>query len=101
MAKTQKISVSLPAELVENLDYLSSRMGVSRSAIIAEALTESMADAARLIALIPPNPTPADVLRMRGESEDLVRQRLASLNGLTGDLFTALDAAPARKPKGE
>lgn len=96
MANTLKISVSLPAELVENLDFLSSRMGVSRSAIISEALSESMADAARLVRLIPPNPTPADVLRMRGESEELVRDRLASVNSmLSGDLFAPQPDEPA------
>jgi len=95
MSKTLKISVSLPAELVENLDFLSSRMGVSRSAIISEALSESMADAARLVRLIPPNPTPADVLRMRGESEELIRDRLASVTSMVnGDLFAPLDADP-------
>jgi len=95
MSKTLKISVSLPAELVENLDFLSSRMGVSRSAIISEALSESMADAARLVRLIPPNPTPADVLRMRGESEELIRDRLASVTSMVnGDLFAPLDAEP-------
>lgn len=88
MAKTSKISVSLPAELVEDLDYLSARMGVSRSAIIAEMLSEAAAEARRLIALVPPNPTPADVLRMRGQSEEAIRTRLESLKGMTDDLFS-------------
>lgn len=101
MANTTKISVSLPAEVVENLDYLSKRMGVSRSAIISEMLGESLADAARLVALIPPNPTPADVLRMRGESEELVRQRLASINSPSGDLFADLPSPAELQPSKE
>lgn len=88
MSKTTKISVSLPAQLVEDLDYLSERMGVSRSAVIAEVLGESIADARRLMELVPPNPTVGDVLRMRGASEEVIRQRLSSLQGIAHDLFS-------------
>ena len=103
MNKTAKISVSLPADVVDNLNYMSHRLGVSRSAIISEMLGESLSDAVRLVKLIPPNPTPADVLRMRGDSEELVRQRLASLASMDGDLFaepiapTPLTPAQERK----
>lgn len=79
MTKTRKISVSLAAQLVDDLDYLSGRMGVSRSAILSELLVGVVAETRRVLELVPPNPTPADVLRMRGESEEVVRQRLASL----------------------
>lgn len=88
MTKTQKISVSLPTDLVSKLDYLAGRLGVSRSALMAEVLGESITRAADLVQLIPPNPTPADVLRMRGESEDLVRQRVAQLQGIANDLLS-------------
>lgn len=101
MNKTSKISVSLPADVVADLDYMSHRLGVSRSAIIAEMLGESLADAVRLVKLIPPNPTPADVLRMRGDSEELVRQRLASITALDGDLFAETTAPIALTPAQE
>lgn len=88
MTKTRKISVSLAAQLVDDLDYLSGRMGVSRSAILSELLVGAVAETRRVLELVPPNPTPADVLRMRGESEEVVRQRLASLQGIADDLFS-------------
>lgn len=88
MANTTKISVSLPAELVADLDYLSGRMGVSRSAIIAEFMSEAVAETRRLMELVPPNPTPAEVLRMRGQSEEAIRARLESIKGMTDDLFS-------------
>lgn len=88
MANLRKISVSLPEELVVNLDYLASRTGTSRSAIISEFLSEAAGDARRLLELIPPNPTAADVVRMRGDSEAVVRERLASLQGIANDLFS-------------
>jgi hypothetical protein len=88
MGKTTKISVSLSAELVDDLDYLSARMGVSRSAVISEMLSEAASEARRLLAMVPPNPTPADVLRMRGQSEEAIRARLESIKGMTDDLFS-------------
>lgn len=88
MSKTRKISVSLPDGLVADLDYISGRMGVSRSAIIAEFMTEALAETRKLFELVPPNPTPADVVRMRGESADVIRQRLSSLQGIANDLLS-------------
>lgn len=88
MSKTRKISVSLSGSLVDDLDYISARMGVSRSAIISEFMADALSETRRVFELVPPNPTPADVVRMRGESEEVIRQRLASLQGIADDLFT-------------
>lgn len=90
MSKTRKISVSLSDQLVDDLDFLSARMGVSRSAIISEVLGEAIAETRRLFELIPPNPTPAEVVRMRGESKEVIQQRLASLQGIAHDLLSKL-----------
>lgn len=83
-----KISVSLPSGIVDDLDYLASRLGVSRSALIGQLMSESVPEVRRLLELVPPNPTPAELLRMRGQSEDAIRQRLQSLKGMTDDLFS-------------
>jgi metal-responsive CopG/Arc/MetJ family transcriptional regulator len=88
MSKTRKISVSLSATVVDDLDFISARMGVSRSAIISELLSDALRDTRRLFEMLPVSPTPADVVRMRGESEEGVRQRLASLQGIANDLFS-------------
>ena len=88
MSKTRKISVSLSGSLVDDLDYISARMGVFRSAIISEFMADALSEARRVFELVPPNPTPADVVRMRGESEEVIRQRLASLQGIADDLFS-------------
>ncbi len=88
MSKTRKISVSLSGSLVDDLDYISARMGVSRSAIISEFMADALSEARRVFELVPPNPTPADVVRMRGESEEVIRQRLSSLQGIADDLFS-------------
>lgn len=94
-AKTQKprmakVAMSLPRSLVDDLDYLVARLGVSRSALAAELLSEAVAEMRRVVSLIPPNPTPADLLRMRGESEAFVRERIANAARLTDDLFSGM-----------
>lgn len=89
--KMAKIAMSLPPSLVDDLDFLSTRLGVSRSALAAELLSDAAGEMRRVVSLIPPNPTPADLLRMRGESEAFVRERIANASRLTDDLFSGLD----------
>lgn len=88
MSKQHKVTLSLSPQLVADLDYLAERTGVSRSALVSEILLEPIAEMRRLMAMIPPNPTPADVLRLRGSSADVIRERLASLQGIADDLFS-------------
>lgn len=87
MSLMRKITISVPPGLVDDLDYLAGRMGVSRSAIISEVLSGSLEEMRAIMEQVPENPTQADVLRMRGDSAELVRQRLASLQGIANDLF--------------
>lgn len=88
MSKSRKVSLSLDADLVANLDYLSSRMSVSRSALVTQLLLDGVAHMRRLVEVIPPNPTPADLVRMRGDSIEEVRARIESLKSLENDLFS-------------
>lgn len=88
MSKSRKVSLSLDANLVANLDYLSSRMSVSRSALVTQLLLDGVTHMRRLVEVIPPNPTPADLVRMRGESIEEVRARIESLKSLENDLFS-------------
>lgn len=88
MSKMRKITISMPDDLVVNLDYLAVRTGTSRSAIISEFLADAVQHTRKLFELIPPSPTPADVVRMRGQSEEIIRTRLQSLQGMAHDLFS-------------
>ena len=63
-------------------------LGVSRSALVGEFLADGVSHVRKLLEIIPPNPTPADVLRLRGESADVIRARLDQLKGMTDDLFS-------------
>ena len=87
MAKLSRTSFTLPPQMLKDLAYISDRVGVSRSALLANLSAEPIADLRRLLESIPPSPTPSDVLRLRGESEALVMSRLANLRQVwEGDL---------------
>lgn len=90
MSTTHKISLSLSADLVHDLDVLSARLGVSRSAIISSVLAGPLRAARETVEMVPVNPAPADqVVRMRGESVEVVQARLASLLRVSNDLFAS------------
>ncbi|MNF71835.1 hypothetical protein D3C85_912240 [compost metagenome] len=85
-----KISVTVPPELVADLDYVAGRLGISRSALIASILPETLGIMRAMLEQVPLNPTPDDVLRFRGESAELVREKIEALKGMTDDLFAKL-----------
>lgn len=87
MTTTRKISVTLSSDLVLDLEVLSERLGVSRSAIITSVLAGPLRAARLTLDMIPVDPNPAKPVRMRGESVDAVQARLASLLGAADDLF--------------
>lgn len=93
MASTVRCSFTLPPDLVANLEVLSSVMGVSRSAILSGILAGPVADLVGVLdrsgVLVDPDQPDAKA-RMRGESAEVIRQRLAELDALLeGDLVTA------------
>jgi len=67
-----KITVSLPAELVRSIDELSAREGVSRSAIVREASTRYVTERGGVAAAA-----------LRREAADEALQALAELRRLT------------------
>ena len=85
-----KISITIPPELLADLDYVSGRLGVSRSALIAEVLPEALGVMRTMLEQVPLNPTPDDVLRFRGESAELVRKKIDSIREMSDDLFAEL-----------
>lgn len=88
MTKLQKVSLALGPEVVIDLDYVAKRMGVSRSALVNGLLLEAVPHMRKLLEQIPLSPTPADVVRFRGESAKVVEERLAELQGIANDLFS-------------
>lgn len=85
MAKSVRVSYTLPPEIVSDLAFISERVGVSRSAILADVLGEPLHDLRALLESAPPKPTKGDMLRLRGKSEDIIEQRLSELRSVWDD----------------
>lgn len=88
MADIKRVSLSLPSSVVEDLDYISNRLGISRSGFLTQVLLQSdLASLRALLASIPESPTDDDVKRFRGSSVDFIRERVEALQQLQGGLF--------------
>jgi hypothetical protein len=85
-----KISITIPPELLGDLDYVSGRLGISRSALIAEVMPQALGVMRSMLEQVPLNPTPDDVHRFRGDSVEIIREKIDSLRGLSDDLFADL-----------
>jgi len=90
MSKLQKVSLALDPVVVLDLGYLTARMGISRSALVNNLLTEAVPAMRKLLEQVPLSPTPADAIRFGGESIKIVDERIAELQGIADDLFSKL-----------
>lgn len=84
----KKISVTLPPDVVDDLDYVSGRLGVSRSALIGQILPDGLGVMRGLLVDVPENPTPEDIIQFRGSSVDQIRSRIDHLKGMADDIFS-------------
>ena len=85
--KMVRMSFTLPPSVRDDLDYLSRRLGVTKSSLLSGILAGPLSDLRSLAESIPDNPTEDEVLRARGRSNELIVQRLQSLRRIEGDLF--------------
>ena len=84
----KKITISIPEETVEYLNYLSDRLRVTRSSLITEMMSEPIRDLAVLVSSVPDNPTREDLLHAKGQSIQLVEERINAARRLGDDLFS-------------
>lgn len=84
----KKISVTVPPDLLADLDYVAARLSISRSSLISTLMSEPLHTMRELLVDVPIDPTPEDVIRFRGASAVLVRDKIDSLKGMADDLFT-------------
>ena len=84
-----RCSFTLPPQMIADLAFLSDRMRVSRSAILAELTADPLHDLRVMVEKLPPDPSPEQMLRFRGESERVVKDRLSALDRVMkgDDLF--------------
>lgn len=88
--KLSKISVTVPPELLADLDHVAARLGVSRSALVSGLLGDVLPDMRTVLDAIPLSPEPLDMVRFRGASAEIVRKRLDEVQELDSDLFSAI-----------
>lgn len=87
MSEIRRCTMSLPSDLVDKLDKLSAVAGISRSALVAGLLGESV-DVLDAMIRVSVDPSPEGLRRFRGESVNIVNDKVASLRTLlSGDLF--------------
>lgn len=89
--KMVRVSFTVPPETRSDLDYLSARLGVTKSALVTELLGTPLRDLRSLVEMVPDNPTQDEMLRARGASNDMIAGRLRSYRKLEGDLFDDRD----------
>lgn len=86
----RKLSISVPDSMVSDLNYVSHRMGISKSALVSNLSADPIHDMREILESLPENPTPDEILRSRGASVDMVKKRISNLNQLVegDDLFS-------------
>ena len=79
MGNTTRFSISLPTPVFEDLDHISTRMGISRSAVLTQMLADGLMHARRLVDCVPADPSDYSVARYRGDSRAIIKDRLQVL----------------------
>lgn len=91
MSDIKRCTMSLPADLVSQLDKLSTLAGISRSALVAELLAEPVGVLDRMIS-VDNLPEPDGLRRLRGDSMAYVQDKVSELRRLLDDdLFGGVD----------
>ncbi len=87
----RRITLSMPASVVSDLDFISSALGVSRSAFVSALLGDALPPLVPLAHVASSGSTGADSRRYRGEFVEELRSTVGRLNSgleeLQDDLF--------------
>jgi predicted DNA-binding protein len=75
----KRMSLSLPNAMAANLESLSSRLGVSRAALLTSIAEEPLQQLADLMEDVPENPTPEAMRRLRGKSRAMIQAAVAEV----------------------
>lgn len=82
MANMKRVSFTLPPAVVDNLNFISRRLGVSKSSVVGDLLGKGLSPLAELLRVLPADSTsaPDDVIRrLRGASGEQIRGQLEHL----------------------
>ena len=79
MAKSnpaKRVTLTLPQTLVEAADYISQRLGVTRSALLAEVLSDTLTPLRSMLDAVPDQTTPSDIKRLKGASVVYIKDQV-------------------------
>jgi hypothetical protein len=79
------ISLSVPPEVVSDLNYIHRRMGISKSALVTSLLKGGLPSLRQLLESLPAQPDDRDMRRFRGDSASLI---LSEIQKLQSDVET-------------
>lgn len=85
--KARKISVSLPSDTVDDLDYIAWNMGISRSAFLSACLASSLPLLREGV-----NLAGVDAINGANDYEDMVRRYRTSTKAQIDSMFSELTA---------
>ncbi|WP_447530566.1 hypothetical protein [Vreelandella sp. TE19] len=90
MANMKRVSFTLPPEVVQHLNFISHRLGVSKSSVVGDMLGKGLSPLVELLRAMPDqNTAPSDdvIRRVRGASSEQIRDQLNHLR----EVFDSLD----------
>ena len=92
MSGFTRCSISLPADVVFQLDYCAGKLQLSRSAFLSGLLSESLPHLVGILGTLPSDPTLAsssDSRRFRGAAADAISDQIGKIirSGGQGDIF--------------
>lgn len=74
-----RLSISCPQALASDLNFVSRRLSISKSAIVTTLLQEGLRDFRMLLESLPPDPDDKDMARFRGASAEMIVARMQSI----------------------
>lgn len=89
MAKSRRVTVSLPPDIVDKLDYVSRRLRSTRSGLLSVILRDSIDPLVEIASALPDpglDPTQDDVRRFRGESARVISELVDELQRCAHDV---------------
>lgn len=88
MSSTKRISLTIPSDLLLEIDYCAGRLGITRSAFMCELTSSGINSLSTLLRSLPESPSDSSIKRFRGDSvaviQELVRNAMSELDALGG-----------------
>lgn len=81
---TTRVSLTIPIDVLAEIDYCSKRLGITRSAFISELMRQSLSPILPLLQSLPDAPDEGAAKRFRGDS-------VAVIQSMLGDVFPDIE----------